>query len=332
MEKGNQYAVQLDGLRFIAVFMVMIAHWAQWQFTNELIASIPFVHGVILFFVLSGFLITRILMQGAEAGGSSGGFLKNFYIRRVLRIFPIYYLLIFTLFILNYQNTRDIFFWLATYTINIFQAIRNEYVGDFNHFWSLGVEEQFYVLYPLVLFILFRIKHFRLVYSLVCLWLMSFLLAFWCSLQISNSPSGINNIPVASFYNLPTRSFELLTGAIAVFVLPMFHKLNPRHNVELVTKLLGAILVIISGFYLPTHVNYPNAYSLIPLLGTFLVLITEEENLATRILSNRILVTIGLMSFSLYLIHQPLFAFYRLSIFDSASKIDFLFLILKENV
>lgn len=151
----NKHIIQLDGLRFFAVLMVMIAHWIQWQWTNPIAKSIPFVHGVTLFFVLSGFLITRILLQNRDKYNSNNlnkaYLVKNFYIRRFFRIFPIYYLLIIGLFIIDYKNTHELFPWLVTYTSNIYQSINNVYIGDFNHFWSLAVEEQFYLFWPFVI-------------------------------------------------------------------------------------------------------------------------------------------------------------------------------------
>ena len=152
---SNSRVIQLDGLRFFAVTMVMVAHWLQWQWSNPVLAVIPFAHGVTLFFVLSGFLITRILLDTVEKVGakatSKNAVLKWFYMRRVLRIFPIYYFLIFSLLLINYKNTREIFPWLLTYTSNIYQYLNNTFVGDFNHFWSLAVEEQFYLFWPLLL-------------------------------------------------------------------------------------------------------------------------------------------------------------------------------------
>jgi len=159
MSEGKEnHIIQLDGLRFFAVFSVMIAHWAQWHLSNKLLKELPFVHGVTLFFVLSGFLITTILLTNKEhylkQGKGFSKLIKNFYFRRILRIFPIYYLLLLVLFIFNYQNTRELIGWLSTYTINIYQSITNVYVGNFNHFWSLAVEEQFYLFWPfLILFI-----------------------------------------------------------------------------------------------------------------------------------------------------------------------------------
>lgn len=154
----GKHIIQLDGLRFFAVLLVMIAHWLQWQWTNPVLTKIPFVHGVTLFFVLSGFLITRILLQNRdkydERKQSKGQLVKRFYIRRFFRIFPIYYLLIVGLLLFNYKNTSEIFPWLVTYTSNIYQSIHNVYVGDFNHFWSLAVEEQFYLFWPFVILFL----------------------------------------------------------------------------------------------------------------------------------------------------------------------------------
>ncbi|NVO04376.1 MAG: acyltransferase [Bacteroidetes bacterium] len=151
----NKHIAQLDGLRFYAILMIMVAHWLQWQWTNTILTKIPFVHGVILFFVLSGFLISNILFTNKENYNiqnlSKLPLLKNFYIRRVLRIFPIYYLIIIFLFIINYDNTRSVFPWLISYTSNIYQSVNNVDIGNFNHFWSLAVEEQFYLLWPLLI-------------------------------------------------------------------------------------------------------------------------------------------------------------------------------------
>jgi peptidoglycan/LPS O-acetylase OafA/YrhL len=152
---SHKHIIQLDGLRFFAVLMVMIGHWLQWKWTNPILLKIPFVHGVILFFVLSGFLITRILLSNRDKYNESQKnkflLIKNFYFRRFFRIFPIYYLLIFFLFIINFENTRELFPWLISYSSNIYQSINNVNIGNFNHFWSLAVEEQFYLFWPFII-------------------------------------------------------------------------------------------------------------------------------------------------------------------------------------
>lgn len=155
---NDKHSIQLEGLRFYAVLMVMIAHWLQWQWGNALMKSIPFVHGVTLFFVLSGFLISRILFSYKEVYRSKKArpiqLIGKFYMRRFFRIFPIYYLCIFILFVINFENTRALFPWLVIYTTNIYQSMHNTDIGSFNHFWSLAVEEQFYLFWPfLVLFV-----------------------------------------------------------------------------------------------------------------------------------------------------------------------------------
>ena len=109
MENHKEYIIQFDGLRFYAIFMVMIAHWFQWQFNNPVINGFPFAQGVTLFFVLSGFLITDILIRNKLKYESSARSKKqmviSFYGRRFLRIFPIYYLTLF--FFADYQLPKN---------------------------------------------------------------------------------------------------------------------------------------------------------------------------------------------------------------------------------
>ena len=158
-KQDSGYIIQLDGLRFFAIFSVMIGHWVQWQINNRpFINAFPFGNGVTLFFVLSGFLITDILLKNKakfeQNGLAKGSLIKSFYIRRFLRIFPLYFAVIIFLYLISYKNTRELFPWLATFTSNIYQSINNAYVGDFNHFWSLAVEEQFYMFWPfLIIFV-----------------------------------------------------------------------------------------------------------------------------------------------------------------------------------
>jgi peptidoglycan/LPS O-acetylase OafA/YrhL len=285
--------------------MVMIAHWAQWQFTNELIASIPFVHGVILFFVLSGFLITRILMQGAEAGGSSGGFLKKFYIRRVLRIFPIYYLLIFTLFISNYQNTRDIFFWLATYTINIFQAIRNEYVGDFNHFWSLGVEEQFYLFWPLIILFIARKR-----WLAVILCTISLSIFFRTIIYLTNGNWMMNS------YSTPGCMYALGLGALLAYWTlyreKAIAKISRPEIVYSVLLLYLASLILNDYFDSEAWKQIGDdclfgVLSLLLICGAFYGMF---KGLAKKFLENRFVNYAGRISYGLYVYHLFIPALY----------------------
>lgn len=161
-KQDNLYIIQLDGLRFFAILSVMFGHWLQWQIDKSMVTGFPFGNGVTLFFVLSGYLITDILLRNkikyAELSIRKSDLIKSFYMRRVLRIFPLYLGTIFFLYFISYKNTRDIFPWLVTFTSNIYQSINNVFIEDFNHFWSLAVEEQFYLFWPwLIIFI--PVKH-----------------------------------------------------------------------------------------------------------------------------------------------------------------------------
>lgn len=154
-KSDSNHILQLDGIRFFAIFFVLIAHWLQWQSGFFLLKHAEFVHGVTLFFVLSGFLITRILftnrLKYENHQMPTFELFKSFYIRRFLRIFPIYYLTIALLFIIDFKDIKEIYLYLISYTTNIHQSITNSHLDAANHFWSLAVEEQFYILWPFVI-------------------------------------------------------------------------------------------------------------------------------------------------------------------------------------
>lgn len=146
------YMPQLDGLRAIAVAAVVVQHYDLLNGAAGL--------GVHLFFVLSGFLITGILMQGREhiaAGGLRPSYVfRQFYIRRALRIFPLYYLVVFVGILVNAEYARQYAPWLLTYTINLKMAAQGWYIGNFAHFWSLAIEEQYYLVWPWLILLLPR--------------------------------------------------------------------------------------------------------------------------------------------------------------------------------
>jgi peptidoglycan/LPS O-acetylase OafA/YrhL len=164
MSSRSAYFTQLDAVRTLAVGMVMVSHWHtghRFQFLHYGGAM-----GVGLFFVLSGFLITLILLRQQDAfqlGTSTDRFniLKTFYIRRTLRIFPIYYLYIGVLVVLGIGQAREIWPWLFGYAYNFLLYLsQNWYSGYIEHLWSLAIEEQYYLLWPALL--LFCPKRYNL--------------------------------------------------------------------------------------------------------------------------------------------------------------------------
>jgi peptidoglycan/LPS O-acetylase OafA/YrhL len=153
-----EYMPQLDAVRAFAVLGVLISHnWIP-QKLPWILAGLNWGDlGVRLFFVLSGYLITRILLDCrslCEARAERGRFLvRQFYARRFLRIFPIYYLTVGVTLAANVQPAREMWLWLISYTSNLYVALHAHWVGRIGHFWSLAVEEQFYFVWPwLVLF------------------------------------------------------------------------------------------------------------------------------------------------------------------------------------
>lgn len=151
--KHTGYIKSLDGIRFLAVTLVLADHW-----TADRLGFPASYLGVCMFFVLSGFLITRILLaakeKDSELNRGHGFSLKQFYIRRTIRIFPLYYAVLAVLFVFNIPPVRDKFIWLVTYMTNNYMALNNTWMGSVDHLWSLAVEEQFYIFFPFVVLLL----------------------------------------------------------------------------------------------------------------------------------------------------------------------------------
>ena len=150
------HLLQLDGVRFLAVALVLFDHWMA-ERTDLPLGAL----GVTIFFVLSGFLITRILLSSKDKMAHLPGrglqkYLRVFYIRRTLRIFPVYYLTLFVLYAVNEPPVRRTFGWLALYATNIYMAYYTTWMGTVDHLWSLAVEEQVYLFFPLLLFLVPR--------------------------------------------------------------------------------------------------------------------------------------------------------------------------------
>jgi peptidoglycan/LPS O-acetylase OafA/YrhL len=145
------HIIQLDGVRFIAIALVLIDH----LFVT--VNVIPFgALGVTIFFVLSGFLISRILLKSKEKSyGTPGGFkkyLSKFLIRRTIRIFPVYYLVVALLYVFDVPPVREKLAWLALYGTNIYMGLYKTWMGSMDHLWSLAVEEQVYLFFPFLIF------------------------------------------------------------------------------------------------------------------------------------------------------------------------------------
>lgn len=247
---------QLDGLRAFAVLMVLVQHFASsyaWLFGGGR-------NGVRLFFILSGFLITKILLRIRDEGNAVGQSpfftLRQFYARRFLRIFPIYYLALFVCAAIDLEHARDKFFWFLLYGSNWYLPIHTEGLGFMTHLWSLAVEEQFYVFWPLlILLVPNRLLH-RVILALIgfsVAWKAGFILLgdhfllrdkaviFWC---YSATPACLDTLgagALLAYYTHDVERREVLRRRFfqlcVYFGFPIFFGL---HMYRMALKVTGA--------------------------------------------------------------------------------------------
>jgi peptidoglycan/LPS O-acetylase OafA/YrhL len=294
------YRHEIDGLRAIAVMAVILNH-AGLGVTGGFV-------GVDVFFVISGFLITQIVLKDLHAGRFS---LAAFYERRARRILPAFVAMIAVV-------TPLAALWmppweLAAYGKSVVAAALSasnflfwREAGYFDaasqmkpllHTWSLGVEEQFYILLPLALMLL--VRRDRLMVSLV-------VIAALLSLGLSEF--GWRWMPEANFYLLPTRAWELLAGVLCALIAA---RRGPRPNDLFASA--GAALVLGAVLIFNEDTPTPSLYALAPVGGAALTLLfTRPGGMVARALSWRPVALIGLISYSAYLWHQPIFALARI--------------------
>ncbi len=304
----------IDGLRAVAVLPVIGHH-----------AGLPGVPGgflgVDVFFVISGFLITGILLADLQRGQFS---IARFYERRARRILPA---LVLTLLasvplalalmlpgqLIGFGESlisvvlflSNLHFWRS---VNYFAEAAE--LQPLLHTWSLAVEEQFYVLFPLLLLALWRLARGGLIGVLGLLMLAGFGVSVWAS----------HAMPVANFYWLPTRAWELLAGALCAVLAPRVAALGGG-GLRSVLAALGLAMVVGAMMAFDRTMALPGALTLVPVAGTALVILFSRagQGLAGRLLAWRLMVGIGLVSYSAYLFHQPLYAFARLGLGDGAT-------------
>ncbi len=297
-----KHLTALDGIRAIALFLVIVSHWLDKSYFAQAFA--PGAIGVDVFFVLSGFLITTILLQNrlrAEAyGNSKQVVVKNFFVRRSLRIFPIYYLFIFACLAvgpLTGTSIRQHALYFLTYTSNFYFYQQHAWDGMVSHLWSLAVEEQFYLLWPWVM--LFTPRRYLLAAILL-----------FISVGMA-SGYVIAGKELGDFaLTLPVSCFDAFgLGALLAFIL-VFHK----SRLALAHRVLGLAALVCGIQALSMQTQWPlrllpdrTVYALIALwLIAGVVLAQETNKKPSALLTNRGLVFIGKISYGMYLYHLPL--------------------------
>lgn len=299
------YRAEVDGLRAIAVLPVILYHAGISLFGGGFV-------GVDVFFVISGYLITSILLSEHERGSFS---VLRFYERRARRILP-------PLFVMMAVCLPLAWLWLdpialrsfakSLVTVPLFSSnalfwMETGYFGGdvelkpLIHTWTLAVEEQYYLIFPLLLWLGWRMPRRLLVAGLALLGLASLTWAEYGAQQAST----------AAFYLLPARGWELLLGSLLALALQ--RRPQPAHGAMAeVGGLLGLGLIGYAVFAFGVGTPFPGLHALFPTLGAALVIAScSPRTFAGRLLASRPLVDIGLISYSAYLWHQPLFAFAR---------------------
>jgi len=306
----TSYRPDIDGLRAFAVLAVIIFH------INPAILPGGFA-GVDVFFVISGFLITRNLLNGLEGGRTLS--IAEFYRRRALRILPVLFLVVLVTLILGHfilqPNHLLNVAWSSLASVfaaaNIYFAyfIGSSYFSDdasfhpLLHLWSLGIEEQFYFLWPFFVLALSRIVKIKLSLLLIFLLLI---------ISVMLGQFLLEERPMFAFYMLPTRASGLLTGAILAFMSTTNTVRMPTPVATLAT-VVGIIGVTYSFIWLDSSKGFPGVNALPSIIGTLLIILGGFNNSSavTRVLSCKLLVFIGVISYSLYLWHWPLLVYYR---------------------
>ena len=323
----HKYRPDIDGLRAIAVLSVVGFH----AFPESDIFRAGFI-GVDIFFVISGFLISSIIYEKFETNSFS---FLDFYTRRVLRIFPALLLVLMACFIFGWfallsTEYKDIGKHIAGATGFISNLLLWQESGYFDvasenkpllHLWSLGVEEQFYIAWSLILWLAYKAR-INLLITAIALAAISFYLNI----------SGIQNDLSATFYSPQTRFWELLAGAILAYVVYKktqftatsvsalfgFGSASNKCDVNTEAKsevrsALGLILFIIGFFAISKENAFPGYWAALPVLGAVLVISAGQQAWFNRlVLSNRVLISIGIISYPLYLWHWPILSFARI--------------------
>lgn len=298
-----KYRADIDGLRAVAVIAVILYH-ARLLFPGGYV-------GVDVFFVISGFLITSILLKNLRDDTFS---YLEFWARRVRRLVPALFLVtvftaIMSYFILLPADLVDLSGALIAQPLllaNVYfwGVVKGGYFGDppdmrpLLHTWSLGVEEQFYLFFPVFLMFCWRSPRLQPHLGKVLLATASFSFALSVLLTPNNG--------VTAFFSLPTRAWELLIGGLLIFIPEVPKRFRESFS------WLGTALILYSFFSFHKETPFPGTAALVPCLGTALIIVSNEVGSLTRVgrmLSNPYMVRIGLASYSLYLWHWPLMAF-----------------------
>lgn len=302
----TKYRPDIDGLRAIAVLSVVIYH----AFPNALKAGFM---GVDIFFVISGYLISSIIFENLDRGSFSFG---QFYGRRIKRIFPALTLVLLSCLVFGWFGLLgDEFKQLGKHMAAGAGFVSNFFLwqesGYFNnaaetkpllHLWSLAIEEQFYIFWPLIVWVTWKRK---------TMFLIVFIGLIVASLAYNMHLVRLD--PTATFFSPATRIWELLAGVLLAYMRVRPTAWQPSQRQLQIASTLGVLLLAIGFYRIDRGRPYPGTWALLPILGSFCLIFAGPTAWFNRfVLSNRLLVWIGLISFPLYLWHWPILSLIRI--------------------
>ncbi|MDD2775820.1 MAG: acyltransferase family protein [Gallionella sp.] len=310
-----KYRPDIDGLRAIAVVVVVLFHAGFSSLSGGFT-------GVDIFFVISGYLITGIIAKEIRLGTFS---IISFYERRIRRILPAFFVVavvssIMAFYLMLPQDFAGYGKSLIASALSGSNILFWREAGYFNssgelkpllHTWSLGVEEQFYIFFPLFLLLLSRYSKSNWGVWIIPLALISFVASIW----------GVEHRPDATFYLAPTRAWELSLGALlALNVIPVIH----RHYLRELIAFAGLVLIVFGVLTLTPSSSFPGMNALFPCLGAALIIHagSNGQSVVGHLLSWRPFVLIGLTSYSLYLWHWPLLVFAKYYIVRPLTSVE----------
>ncbi len=301
-----KYRQDIDGLRAVAVMLVLVFHF------NLISGGKAGFIGVDIFFVISGYLITSIINKQLIDGSFN---LKTFYVKRIRRLAPPLFVVLSITFIAGWtllfpadfkELTKQILLSQA-YIINFYFWQNINYFGlktdgvPLLHMWSLAVEEQFYLFYPLFMVLIYKFFARHIGLALASAAVISFLLSLYF----------LDSKPEATFYLFPTRAWELIIGGL----IPFAH--SKIHRSQLTDQAIGFVgfgLIAYAVLFFNEDVNFPGYFALLPTVGTACLIFAGMTNkpITSKILSFTPAVYIGSISYSLYLIHWPVNIFAKM--------------------
>jgi peptidoglycan/LPS O-acetylase OafA/YrhL len=299
-QPSDRYRPDIDGLRAIAVLLVVWFH----AFPEAIPGGFV---GVDIFFVISGFLITGILVRELDQQRFS---LLGFYMRRIRRIFPALIVVLAVTLVLGWlwmlpaayaQLSADVFA-SAAFVSNIALLLQSGYFDiesgkkPLLHLWSLGIEEQFYLFWPLILMLATRLR-LRILAVASVIGIASFAL----------NVTLIGSDPVATFYLPFTRAWELLAGAALACGWNHLRQTSAASNWRAV---IGSLLIAVAASVLDSKSAFPGWWAVLPVAGAALLLSAPAAWGCRHLLSSPAMVRIGLISYPLYLWHWPLLVFF----------------------